>query len=237
MDDILYSINEAFERNGIFVTEKKINQFKTYLDFLIEYNEKVNLTAITKPEEIIDMHFVDSLSARSLNELTENAKCADIGTGAGFPGVPLAIVRDDISVALVDSLQKRLVFLNELKEKIGLTNVYTVHGRSEDLGRSTDMRERFDCVFSRAVARLNVLCELDIPFVKKDGYMLAWKGPAFNEEITEAENALKTLNCHVEKIYTSGLEDRQHFVISIKKDKLTSNKYPRQAGLPKKKPL
>ena len=185
----------------------------------------------------MDLHFVDSLAALKLPELKENALCADIGTGAGFPGVPLAIARPDLKIALVDSLMKRLVFLDELKEKIGLSNVYTVHGRSEDLGRDKTMRGKFDCVFSRAVARLNVLAEYDLPFVKVGGTMLAWKGPAFTEEVAEAEKALKVLGGRIENIYTADVEDRQHFLIAIRKEKETPAAYPRQAGLPKKKPL
>ncbi len=236
MDELVHLIDETFKRDGIMLDEEKTEKFAVYCRFLKEYNEKVNLTALTEEQEMIDMHFVDSLAGLSAPELKPNALCADIGTGAGFPGVPLAIARPDITVALVDSLNKRLVFLDELKQKLDIKNVYTVHGRSEDLGRS-DMREKFDCVFSRAVARLNVLLEYDIPFAKTGGHVLAWKGPAFTEEIDEAKNALSLLGASIECVYTSGLEDRDHFIVSVRKNRATSPKYPRQAGLPKKKPL
>ena len=227
-------IIKAFSENNIIITEKQIEQFAIYCDFLIEYNEKVNLTAVTEVSEIVEKHFIDSVKGANL--ISENAVCADIGTGAGFPGVPLAIMRPDIKVCLVDALNKRLVFLNELKEKLGITNVYTVHGRSEDLGK-TEMRQNFDCVFSRAVARLNVLLEYDLPFVKKGGYMFAWKGPQIYDEIKESTNALKILGGEIEKIHTSDIEDTQHYIAVIKKVKDTPNKYPRQAGTLKKSPL
>ena len=227
-------IIKAFNENNIKITEKQAEQFCIYYEFLVEYNEKVNLTAVTGEDEVIEKHFIDSVKGLSL--IKENAVCADIGTGAGFPGVPLAIMRPDINVCLVDALNKRLVFLNELKEKLEINNVYTVHGRSEDLGK-TEMRQNFDCVFSRAVARMNVLLEYDLPFVKKGGYMLAWKGPQVYNELTESENALKILGGEIEKIYTSDMEETQHYVAVIKKVKDTPLKYPRQAGLIKKKPL
>ena len=227
-------IIKAFSENNIIITEKQAEQFAIYCDFLIEYNEKVNLTAVTEVSEIIEKHFIDSVKGVKL--ISENALCADIGTGAGFPGVPLAIMRPDINVCLVDALNKRLVFLNELKEKLGIDNVYTVHGRSEDLGK-TEMRQKFDYVFSRAVARLNVLLEYDLPFVKKDGYMLAWKGPQIYDEIKESTNALKILGGEIEKIHTSDIEDTQHYIAVVKKVKDTPTKYPRQAGMLKKNPL
>ena len=227
-------IIDAFKVNKIDITEIQAEQFSVYCDFLLEYNKKVNLTAVTEVSEVIEKHFIDSVKGISI--ISENAKCADIGTGAGFPGVPLAIMRPDISVCLVDALNKRLVFLNELKEKLGLKNVYTVHGRSEDFGK-TDMRQKFDYVFSRAVARLNVLCEYDLPFVKKGGYMLAWKGPQIYDEVKESVNAIKILGGQFERIHTSDMEDTQHYIAVIRKIKDTPQKYPRQAGILKKKPL
>jgi len=227
-------IKSAFSKNNIEITDAQAEQFKIYCDFLLEYNEKVNLTAVTDENEVIEKHFIDSAKGACL--IKEKALCADIGTGAGFPGMPLAILRPDINVCLVDALNKRLVFLNELKEKLGITNVYTVHGRSEDLGK-TDMRQKFDYVFSRAVARMSVLSEYDLPFVKKGGCMLAWKGPQVFEEIKESENALKTLGGELIKIHTTDMNDQEHYIAIIKKTKDTPNKYPRQAGIIKKKPL
>ena len=227
-------IIKAFFENNIELTDKQAEQFKIYCDFLLQYNEKVNLTAVTDEKEVIEKHFIDSVKGAFL--IKENSLCADIGTGAGFPGVPLAIMRPDIKVCLVDALNKRLVFLNELKEKLNLDNVYTVHGRSEDLGK-TDMRQKFDYVFSRAVARLNILAEYDLPFVKKGGYMLAWKGPQIFDEIKESETALKILGGETPEIHTADMDEKEHYIAVVKKIKDTPQKYPRQAGKPTKSPL
>ena len=237
MDELLYMIDASFQRSNIRLSARQKEQFKIYCTFLLEYNEKVNLTALTQKQEIIDMHFIDSLAAMNLPELISGAVCADIGTGAGFPGVPLAIARPDIRVTLIDSLKKRLLFLDELKIKLGLSNIDTVHGRSEDLAHTKELRENFDCVFSRAVARLNVLSEYVLPFVKTGGYMLAWKGPAFTQELEEAKNALKELGAAAENIYTADVDDRQHFIVAVKKIRAMQRKYPRQAGTPKRSPL
>ncbi|MBP5662167.1 MAG: 16S rRNA (guanine(527)-N(7))-methyltransferase RsmG [Clostridia bacterium] len=237
MNEWEYRIDETFKRERIELNEKQVEQFRVYGEFLSAYNEKVNLTAIRDPQEVIDAHFVDSLAARHLPELVENAGCADVGTGAGFPGVPLAIARPDITVTLIDSLKKRLVFLDELKEKLRLDNIVTLHGRGEDLAHDTRYRERFDCVLSRAVARLNVLCELDVPFLRCGGRLLAWKGPAFAEEAEEAKHALKTLGASVETVYSEKMEMRSHFIVVIRKDKPTPSRYPRRAGTPKRSPL
>ncbi|MBR6764870.1 MAG: 16S rRNA (guanine(527)-N(7))-methyltransferase RsmG [Clostridia bacterium] len=235
MCEITDKIISAFQKNSIAITQEQAQKLKIYLEFLLEYNDKVNLTAVTEVDEVIEKHFVDSAIGVSL--IKENAVCADIGTGAGFPGVPLAVLRPDITVALVDALNKRLVFLNELKEKIGIDNLYTVHGRSEDLAKDKNMREHFDYVFSRAVARMNILAEYDLPFVKKGGEMLAWKGPQLNEELDEAQKAVKILGGEVKKVFTSGVEGTEHYIAIIKKIKETPPKYPRQASIPKKKPL
>lgn len=228
-------IKEQFEKAGIVLTEEKYQKFAIYCDFLLEYNQNVNLTAITDEDAVISAHFIDSLLGRDL--IPQNARCADIGTGAGFPGVPLAIARDDISFLLVDSLNKRLTFLDLLAEKLDLKNVKTLHGRSEDLAHDPKLRQSFDCVVSRAVARLNVLLELDLPFVKKGGCLLAWKGPAADEELNEAKNALKVLGASFEDKIVFSFDENEHNIICIRQKDEISKKYPRQAGTPKKKPL
>lgn len=227
------TVKNVFEKNGIILDEVKYEKFALYCDFLLEYNEKVNLTAIRDENEVLIYHFVDSILGNDL--IKKDAKCADIGTGAGFPGVPLAIVRDDISVTLIDSLQKRIDFLNTLCEKLELKNITTIHGRSEDLAHDPKLRQSFDCVFSRAVARLNILAEYDLPFVKNGGCMLAWKGPQGEEEIAEAKNALAVLNACVSQVKRTELEN--HIIIEIRENGKIASKYPRQAGTPKKKPL
>ncbi len=228
-------IKEQFEKAGIFLTDEKYQKFAIYCDFLLEYNENVNLTAITDEKEVVTAHFIDSLLGRDL--IKNNAKCADIGTGAGFPGVPLAIARDDVSFLLVDSLKKRLVFLDMLAQKLELKNVKTLHGRSEDLAHDPKLRQNFDYVVSRAVARLNVLAELNLPFVKKGGEMLAWKGPAADEELREAQNALRILGASFLKKVVFSLNENEHNILCIKQNAEILKKYPRQAGTPKKKPL
>ncbi|MBE7092849.1 MAG: 16S rRNA (guanine(527)-N(7))-methyltransferase RsmG [Clostridiales bacterium] len=235
MSELKNKISCIFSQNGISINEKQASQFEIYLLFLLEYNEKVNLTAVTDEDEVILKHFVDSCMGAGL--IKKNAFCADIGTGAGFPGVPLAILREDITVLLVDALNKRLVFLNELKEKLGLKNVTTLHSRSEDAGQNVNYRQKFDYVFSRAVARMNVLIEYDLPFVKSGGSMLAWKGPQVIEELEEAKNAINILGGKLEKVHKQSVQGADHYIAEIKKIKDTPNKYPRQAGLIKKKPL
>ncbi len=235
MSELKNKISRMFSENGITLTEKQAEQFEIYLNFLLEYNEKVNLTAVTDEDEVILKHFVDSCLGADL--IKPNARCADIGTGAGFPGVPLAILREDISVLLIDALNKRLVFLNELKQKLGLTNVETLHSRSEDAGQNPKFRQKYDYAFSRAVARMNVLLEYDLPFVKCGGSMLAWKGPQVFEELDEAKNAVTLLGGKIKEVHKQTLQGADHYVVEIQKVKDTPNKYPRQAGLIKKKPL
>ena len=235
MSELKNKISRIFLENGINLTDKQAGQFEIYLNFLLEYNEKVNLTAVTDEDEVILKHFVDSCMGASL--IKENALCADIGTGAGFPGVPLAILREDINVLLIDALNKRLVFLNELKEKLGLNNVSTLHSRSEDAGQNAEHRQKYDYAFSRAVARMNVLLEYDLPFVKKGGSMLAWKGPQVYEELEEAKNAINLLGGQEAKVHKQSVQGADHYIVEIKKIKDAPNKYPRQAGLIKKKPL
>lgn len=231
----LQYVKEQFEKAGIVLTDEKYQKFAIYCDFLLEYNQNVNLTAIEDEKIVVSAHFIDCLLGKDL--IPQNAKCADIGTGAGFPGVPLAIARDDISFLLVDSLNKRLTFLNLLAEKLDLKNVKTLHGRSEDLAHNPKLRQSFDCVVSRAVARLNVLLELDLPFVKKGGIMLAWKGPAADEELAEATNALKVFGATIEKKVAFSFNENEHNIVCIRQNSEISKKFPRQAGTPKKKPL
>lgn len=231
-------ITDQFARRGIAATDRQIGQFALYGEFLLEYNQKVNLTAVKTPEEVVEKHFCDSLTALALPQLKKGARCADIGTGAGFPGVPLAIMRPDISVLLVDALKKRLVFLEELAKKLELPNVSTLHSRSEDGGRNPQVREKYDIALSRAVARLPVLCELNLPFVKVGGYMLAYKGPAAAEEIPEAAKAMAVLGGRLEDFYRDpGDTETRHGIVIIQKIKPTPPKYPRQAGKPEKEPI
>ena len=232
-------LDQVMKEYGITLTETQLAAFTAYYELLIEWNEKMNLTAITQPEEVAVKHMVDSLSCHDESVFKKGCKVIDVGTGAGFPGLPLKLLREDIELTLLDSLNKRLNFLQTVVEKNALSKVLLVHSRAEDGARKKELRERFDVAVSRAVARLNVLCELCLPYVKPGGYFVALKGAQYEQETAEAQNALKVLGAEIEsvrKISLPGLEDVRA-VLYIKKTKGTSSTYPRRPGTPEKKPL
>ena len=212
-------------------------KFAVYMELLREWNEKINLTAITDEEGILVKHFFDSCSISEF--VDNNSKIIDVGTGAGFPGLPLKIVNDTLNLTLVDSLNKRIKFLNEVKNKLGLKNVETLHGRAEDVGIDNKYREKYDFAVSRAVAELRILVEYLLPLVKVGGKVIAMKGPNIDEEVENAKKAVKLLGGEIEKIksFKLGDTDNERTVIIIKKIKNIELKYPRKAGIPKKSPL
>ena len=212
-------------------------KFAVYMELLREWNEKINLTAITDEEGILVKHFFDSCSISEF--VDNNSKIIDVGTGAGFPGLPLKIVNDTLNLTLVDSLNKRINFLNEVKDKLGLKNVETVHGRAEDIGIDNKYREKYDFAVSRAVAELRILVEYLLPLVKVGGKVIAMKGPNIVEEVENAKKAVKLLGGKIERIesFRLGNTDNERTVIIIKKIKNTESKYPRKAGIPRKNPL
>ena len=226
---------EELNNLNIEINEEKGQMFYKYMNLLLYWNEKVNLTAITEPKEIMIKHFVDSLSVSKY--IFEDSKLIDIGTGAGFPGIPLAIYRSDIKITLLDSLKKRVDFLEEVHKEIGLENIFTVHGRAEDYGRNKDYRENFDFAISRAVAPLNILAEYLIPFVKIGGFSLCMKGPNVNKEIEGIQGALEKLGGKLERIENIKIKDIERNILFIKKENKTQVIYPRKAGIPSKKPL
>lgn len=232
-------LNEAFNSAGLKLTDDMKAKFSLYYKLIIEWNEKINLTAITAEDEFISKHLLDSLSVFFEGVmLNENKKVLDIGTGAGFPGIPIKIFSDDLNVTLMDSLQKRIKFLNEVIESLKLKNITAIQGRAEEEAR-TDLRESFDIVVSRAVASLPILLEYALPFVKKGGCFVAWKGSKAKEEAELSKNALKILNGKIEdikKVTIPNLEE-ERFLITIKKEGNIPSKYPRRAGIPQKKPL
>ncbi len=228
---------EFIKYNKLFaIPENEIEKFYQYMKLLLEWNEKINLTAITDESEIIRKHFIDSLTISKL--IKEDTNVVDVGTGAGFPGIPLAITKK-VKVTLVDSLNKRINFLNIVKESIELNNVNTVHGRAEEVGQNEKYREKFDYAVSRAVAPINVLLEYMLPLVKVGGYCLCMKGPKVIDEMQGIENVAEKLggkHIKLEELEIPGEESRKNVII-IKKVESTNKKYPRKPGTPAKQPL
>lgn len=238
MSQIEELLAESCKKINIELTEKQIKQFIDYKDMLLEWNEKFNLTAITDEREIILKHFVDCLAISAGAELA-GKKIIDVGTGAGFPGVPVKIAFPDTQMTLLDSLNKRITFLEELKNKLGLENVVCIHSRAEDGGADKNLREGFDLCISRAVANLAVLSEYCLPFVKVGGCFISMKGPDVKDELNESEKAIKVLGGEVKEVKLINIPetDINHSLIIIKKIKPTPSKYPRKAGKAKKEPI
>ena len=221
---------------GVVLSDKQCEQFINYYELLIEWNKKINLTRITQADEVVTKHFVDSLTLLKYCNLQQKAKVVDIGTGAGFPGVPLKIVRPDIRLTLLDSLNKRLVFLSEVCTKIGI-EAELVHARAEDGAKNSKYREKYDLSVSRAVARLNTLSEYCLPYVKVGGMFTAMKGPDLSDEIDEAKNAVKTLGGEIKEVTEFELKDSGRTIVVINKIKQTPITYPRHSGKIKSKSL
>jgi 16S rRNA (guanine527-N7)-methyltransferase len=224
---------------GLSLSDEQVRMFSHYQEILVEWNQKINLTAITDPQEIAVKHFIDSLSCLDAEVFPIGCSVIDVGTGAGFPGLPLKIYRPDIQLCLVDSLQKRIKFLQTVIKDLEIKNVEIHHLRAEEAGRLKGCRARFDVAVSRAVARLGVLCELCLPLVRVGGYFVAMKGAKFREEISEAEIAVKIMGGRirqVKEVSLPGLDDVRA-VIFIEKEKSTPEKYPRRPGIPEKNPL
>ena len=224
---------------GLELTTAQMEQFNTYYDLLIEWNQKINLTAITEPKDVAIKHMIDSLSCFKPNLFEENCSLIDVGTGAGFPGLPLKIFFPSLKLTLLDSLNKRVKFLQLVVDTLGLKDVNVIHARSEEAARNKKYREQFDFATARAVARLPILCEYCLPFVKKDGMFIALKGRQYEEEITEASKAIKILGGKLVKTMPVKLPeiDDKRAVIYVQKVKATPKTYPRKAGTPEKNPI
>lgn len=230
---------KELEQQTIQLTDLQKKQFELYFQLLVEWNQKINLTAITDQQEVYLKHFYDSI-APILQQIIPNKaiNILDIGAGAGFPSIPMKIIYPELSITIIDSLNKRITFLNELFKQLDLSGVSFYHGRAEDFGQDKQFRGKFDIVTARAVARLQVLSELTIPFLKVGGSLIALKAAAADEEISQAQTALTTLFSQVVSIndYQLPNGDPRNITI-VQKKKETPNKYPRKAGIPAKKPL
>ena len=231
-------LKDAADKYGIILSEKQLEQFDQYFQLLIEWNEKINLTAITDPKEVAIKHMIDSLSCYDPKIIKSGFSIIDVGTGAGFPGIPLAIYNRSLKVTLFDSLKKRLTFLESVMDELQLTNCTTLHGRAEDLSHQ-DYRESFDIATSRAVARLPILLEWTVPYVKEGGYVIALKGAIYEEEVGESNKALSTLKAKIEEVRTVTLPtlDDKRAILYIKKTGKTPKQYPRKPKEIKDKPL
>ena len=231
--------DQELDKLKINLTDMQKEQFQKYYEILVEWNKVMNLTAITEYDEVNLKHFADSLTILRLIDMKAISTVIDVGTGAGFPGIPLKIVFPQIELVLLDSLNKRIKFLNEVTEKLGLKNVQAIHGRAEDLARKQEYREKFDLCVSRAVANLSTLSEYCIPFVKKNGVFVSYKSGESEKEIQQSEKAVHILGGTIEEIDKFCLPgtDMGRALVKIRKVKNTSGKYPRKAGMPGKEPL
>ena len=222
---------------GIELTDSQLNAFETYYDMLIDRNKVMNLTAITEFDEVMDKHFLDSVYLFRSIKLEADYKLVDIGTGAGFPGIPLKIVFPELKITLLDSLNKRVGFLNDLIEELNLNNIEAIHGRAEDIARNKAYRASYDIAVSRAVANLSTLSEYCLPFVKIGGKFVSYKSGDCADEVDNAKAAIHLLGGKINKIDEFSYSNNSRSFIVIDKVMNTSNKYPRKAGLPSKKPL
>ena len=223
------------------LSDEKYNKFQKYMNLLIEWNKNINLTAITDKDEIELKHFVDSLTINKY--ISDNSKVIDVGTGAGFPGIPLKIYNESLDITLLDSLNKRINFLNHVIEELNLNKIKAVHSRAEDAAKKPDYREKFDVATSRAVANLSTLVEYLLPFVRVNGICICMKGPNVDEELSRAKKAIEVLGGRIEQVDNLKLaaddaeNDLERNIIIIRKARKCSNKYPRKAGMPSKEPI
>ena len=233
------TFEKYLEQINVVINDKQKEQFNRFYEMLIEKNKVMNLTAITEYDEVILKHFVDSLAINKYFDMQIPLKLIDVGTGAGFPGIPLKIAFEQLDVTLLDSLNKRIKFIEEVAKVNGLDKINPIHGRAEDVARNKEYREKFDICVSRAVANLTSLSEYCLPFVKVGGYFISYKAGNSEEEINDSKAAIKMLGGKIERVenFTLADTDITRTFVFIKKEKQTSAKYPRKAGLPTKEPL
>lgn len=239
MDTVQEQFSRMLAGQGLNLNERQLDQFETYYRLLVEWNEKMNLTAITDREQVYLKHFYDSLTLSFHVPMRDVETMADIGAGAGFPSVPVKIAYPHLSLTIIDSLNKRITFLQHLASALGLEQLTCIHGRAEEAGRNPKLRDRFELVSARAVARLNVLNELCLPFVRQGGAFAAMKGSQSAEELEEAKTSIRLLNAKLEKVFTFELpvEHSERNIVVLRKIGGTPAKYPRKPGTPSKEPL
>ena len=236
MDQCGY-IREQFQAAGMELSQEQAEQFQNYYEMLVETNKVMNLTAITEFEEVVDKHFVDSALSSRYFPFDQVKNVIDVGTGAGFPGIPLKILYPHLSMTLLDSLGKRVKFLQTVVDNLSLTDMNLIHGRAEDFGRDPEYRERYDVCVSRAVANLSTLSEYCTPFVKVGGAFLSYKSGNVDEELEAAKPAIKILGCKTKKVERFSLDEAGRSLVWIEKKEKLQKKYPRKAGVPSKQPL
>lgn len=236
-EDFEKEIMEYVEELGIKLSKEQAEMFFNYMNLLLEWNEKINLTAITEEKEVIVKHFVDSLTIAKY--IPEGASLVDVGTGAGFPGIPLKIIREDLKITLLDSLQKRINFLDVVIKELNLKNVETIHARVEEFGKNSKYRESFEVATSRAVANLSTLTEYLLPLVKVGGIAVCMKGSSIEEELETSKKAINVLGGKVSNVFEFDLPktDIKRNLVIVDKINKTPSKYPRKPGMPSKEPI
>lgn len=232
-------LRKGAEELDIDITEEQLRKLMEYSEMLLSWNERMNLTAITGERDVIIKHFLDSFTCAATGYVADGLRAIDIGTGAGFPGIPLKIIYPGLRITLLDALKKRVRFLKNVISELGLEGITAIHGRAEELARDTAHREGYQLCFSRAVAPMSVILEYCLPFVKIGGLFLAMKGPGYDEELRAAVNAIDILGGRMVQVHDFRLPftNIAHYIVAIKKIKATGSEYPRKAGRPTKKPL
>lgn len=237
MKEKISYMSDKFEQAGFTFSDLQKRQFYTFYNMLIDKNKVMNLTGITEFTEVVEKHFLDSIYLNHVTDLDQPVKIIDLGTGAGFPGIPLKIAFPEIEITLVDSLNKRIHFIEEVIEELGLTSIYAVHARAEELARNSEYREKFDLCVSRAVANLSTLEEYCLPFVHIGGKFISYKSGKIEEEVQESKKACFLLGGKLKEVYKFDLEESKRSFVVVEKVKTTPKTYPRKAGTPSKMPL
>lgn len=237
MKEKISYMSDKFEQAGFTFSDLQKRQFYTFYNMLIDKNKVMNLTGITEFTEVVEKHFLDSIYLNRVTDLDQPVKIIDLGTGAGFPGIPLKIAFPEIEITLVDSLNKRIHFIEEVIEELGLTSIYAVHARAEELARNLEYREKFDLCVSRAVANLSTLEEYCLPFVHIGGKFISYKSGEIEEEVQESKKACFLLGGKLKEVYKFDLEESKRSFVVVEKVKTTPKTYPRKAGTPSKMPL